>query len=264
MPDPDDDKPYLARLFSPLLDDCTFERVGHGGSDARVVRITKPGSTGAFLKYAFGAAGDDVREEHARLSWLGARAPAPRVIAYLSNSDGAFLLSEALPGRNACEAATGNPSSVVAEMARALRALHSLPPGDCPFDHCLDARLALARTRMDAGLVDEGDFDQARQGATSRDLYAQLLTSRPDTEHLVITHGDACPENFVIFNDRFVGFIDCGRVGLADRYQDLALASRNIESALGPRYSELFFSQYGEPNPDSGKLDYYRTLDEFF
>ncbi|HHF1197027.1 aminoglycoside 3'-phosphotransferase [Pseudomonas aeruginosa] len=264
MPDYQDDQPYLVNLFSPLLDGCIFKSVNHGESDARVVRITRPGLTSAFLKYAFDAAGDEIRDENERLSWLGKRAPVPSIIAYISNSDGAFLLSQALPGCNALDAAATNPASIVAEMARALRNLHSLPPRDCPFNQCLDVRIRLAQSRMNAGLVDEGDFDEIRKGATSRDLFAQLLTETPTTENLVVTHGDACPENFIIFNGKLVGFIDCGRLGLADKYQDLALASRNIESALGRHYSDLFLSQYGEPNPDLNKLKYYRLLDEFF
>jgi aminoglycoside phosphotransferase len=259
-----DQKPYLVKVLSPFLDNCTFGRVSHGESDAQVVRIIKPGLPSAFLKYAFDAAGDEIREEYQRLSWLGARASVPRIIAYVSNSEGAFLLTEALPGRNALDAAATNPAAVVAEMASALRELHSLPPAICPFNQCLSVRLRQARSRMDAGLVDEDDFDQAREELSSQDLYAGLLARMPASEHLVVTHGDACPENFIIYNDRFTGFIDCGRVGLADKYQDLALASRNIESTLGRQYADLFFSRYGEVSPDLSKLDYYRTLDEFF
>jgi aminoglycoside 3'-phosphotransferase-2 len=69
----------------------------------------------------------------------------------------------------------------------------------------------------------------------------------------------------VIFQGlQVTGFVDCGRAGIADRYQDLALASRSIESNLGSRWSEAFFVNYGLPDPDGSKLDFYRLLDEFF
>ena len=68
-----------------------------------------------------------------------------------------------------------------------------------------------------------------------------------------------------IFHDnRFSGFVDCLRCGVADKYQDLAIASRNIESVFGREFSGLFFDAYGESRPDEEKLDYYRLLDEFF
>jgi kanamycin kinase len=64
-----------------------------------------------------------------------------------------------------------------------------------------------------------------------------------------------------------LGFIDLGRAGVADRYQDLALMTRSFESPLNPQFngwSERFFECYGIREPDDAQLEFYRTLDEFY
>lgn len=259
-----DEASKLRNLLSPLLDECTFEEVEHGQSGARVIRVLLPDGDAAYLKYASDPSAEEIREEHQRIGWLRTRACVPEVISYVSTSDATILLTKALIGRNAAEATDADPAVVVAEMARALRKLHSISPDDCPFHESLHLRLKLASGRVESGLVDEEDFDQVRQGMRARDVYEQLCTQMPGAEQLVVTHGDACPENFIFQGDAFVGFIDCGRVGLADKYQDLALASRNIEALFGPKLTDQFFIEYGEPDPNLAKIDYYRILDELF
>ncbi|WP_264985824.1 aminoglycoside O-phosphotransferase APH(3')-XV [Pseudomonas aeruginosa] len=259
-----DEVSELKNLLSPLLDECTFEEVEYGQSEARVIRVLFPDRNTAYLKYASGSSAQEILQEHQRTRWLRTRALVPEVISYVSTSTVTILLTKALIGHNAADAADADPVIVVAEMARALRDLHSISPDDCPFDERLHLRLKLASGRLEAGLVDEEDFDHARQGMLARDVYEQLFIHMPGAEQLVVTHGDACPENFIFQGNAFVGFIDCGRVGLADKYQDLALASRNIDAVFGPELTNQFFIEYGEPNPNIAKIEYYRILDEFF
>ncbi|MFX5464821.1 APH(3') family aminoglycoside O-phosphotransferase, partial [Acinetobacter baumannii] len=61
----------------------------------------------------------------------------------------------------------------------------------CPFDQRLATKLAQAEANVAAGLADEEDMDDERLGRTAVSVLEEALASRPSTEDLVVTHGDA-------------------------------------------------------------------------
>jgi aminoglycoside 3'-phosphotransferase-2 len=235
-----------------------------GRTEAAVFRIEAPGRPSLFAKTEIAGPFSEVPREAARLRWLSrSPIPCPEVIAELREGQRDWLLMSGAAGLDLASSPHLGPGRTVEIAADALRALHRLDIESCPFDHRLEIRIADARARMEAGLVDEDDFDDERRGRPARDVFAELLARRPEREDLVVTHGDACLPNLLAENDRFTGFVDCARLGVADRHQDLALATRSIRHDLGEEWVEPFFLRYGTIG-DHDRLAYYRLLDEFF
>jgi aminoglycoside 3'-phosphotransferase-2 len=188
----------------------------------------------------------------------------PDVIAYAVESGSEYLLMTGMPGQNGVDAGRHHPREVATALAHALKALHAQSIEACPFDHPVAREIQRAHERLVAGLVDEDDFDDERAGRTAEELFIDLQASRPDAEARALTHGDATLENVVFDEAWSVGFVDCGRAGVADPYRDLALAARSVEFDLGREWVGSFFTEYGIPHPDERKLAFYRLLDEFF
>jgi len=235
-----------------------------GWSDARVYEVTHPSGTRMFVKVEPDGTDDEAAMEAERLAWLRTTGiPCPETM-FAGRGDGAFwLVTGALPGSDLRAGAGRSPRCVVQVAAAAMRRLHALPLECCPFDQRAERRIAEARRRMREGLVDGSLFDPVRQSMPVPILYDQLLVHRPETEDLVVAHGDAGLGNMLMESGRFTGFVDIGRLGVADRHQDLALLARDIVDDLGEEWLALFFQLYGR-QPDPARMDFYRLLDEFF
>jgi aminoglycoside phosphotransferase len=81
---------------------------------------------------------------------------------------------------------------------------------------------------------------------------------------LIFTHGDYCLPNIIIHEGKLNGFIDWGRAGIADKYQDIALVVRSIIRNFGKKYTNMFLDEYGLVQFDRARIEYYQLLDEFF
>ncbi len=249
-----------------LADGFTWERVTLGQSASRVFRLVGPGATPPlYLKVPRPVTGLDLRGERDRLEWLQGRIPVPRVVRYVEDDGYQYLLTTGVPGLPACDPSFGHKLPLlVSLLAEGLRLIHAVPIDTCPFDARLDVQVALAHQHMVDGLVDEDDFDEGRRGQTAAEVFEELVRARPATEDLVFTHGDYCLPNVIIMEDTISGFVDLGSAGVADRYRDLALASRSISRNFGPQWVGPFFEAYGIAHPDRARVEFYQLLDEFF
>ncbi len=227
------------------------ERVTTGQSGAGVVRVD-----GTYRKES---PSDDLLGEAARLTWLRAQGiPAAEVLECRPG----LLVTAEVPGRPADDdwpaALRGHVVDALAELTRAL---HSLPVADCPFDR----RLAVTMPAALAADVELDDLDDGRRGWTRDRLIAELLATRPAGEDVVVCHGDLTTQNVLIDPETLTvsGLVDAGRLGVADRWLDLAVATRELADGLGDDAAARYLTGCGV-EPDAAKQTFYRLLDEFF
>lgn len=232
-----------------------------GKSGASVWRIS--GGEALFLKSEPNHALAELPGEARRLGWLVGTGIAAPVVKDFFEADGRnWLLMTALPGSDLTQW-TDRPEVIVHVLATSLRQLHALDIASCPFDHRLNKRLEVGAANAAAGLVDESDFDTNHIGWTTRQVLDWLLANQPKTNDLVVTHGDVSLPNIMARDGRFSGFIDCGRLGVADRWQDLAIACRSLKYNCGPEHVAPFLAAYGA-TWDQQRYDYFNALDELF
>lgn len=234
-----------------------------GCSDSVVLYFKELGS---YLKIAPYNELEPLEYEVAVLRWLHGKLPVPRVHYYEKFQGKEYLLMSEIEGLDCSNPAHhSDMEGLVRNLALGLRQIHSLDITDCPFDQTLETKLEKARLNVERGLVDEDDLQPEYQGKTASELYKMLLDRIPPREDLVFTHGDYCLPNIILKDTKVSGFIDLGRAGVADRYQDLALAVRSLKYNLqSDKLVDLFFEIYGIEDVDQSKVDFYILLDEFF
>ncbi len=241
------------------------DRVGESGG--AVYRLHgRADAPDLYLKHGRDAVADDVVAEMVRLRWLADRLPVPRVVRFMATPDAAWLLTTALPGETAWQMLDREPQQaavVVDALAAFLGRLHAIPVATCPFVADHRYRLEQVRARIDAGLVDEDDFDAARAGWSAERVWSAMQALLPLSVDAVVTHGDYSLDNLLLCDGRVVGCIDVGRAGVADRYQDLAILA-NCLGEFGDALPERMFDRYGIAAPDRAKIDFHLMLDELF
>jgi len=201
-----------------------------GCSNSSIYRLKGiAGGGNAYLKAQRKTGIDDPKREYDILNWLQGRLPVPEVLYFDELDEMEYLLMTEIQGLNcAHEGFRRNPEEPVRILAKGLRMIHDLDISECPFNRNLGIALSEALQRVKAGLVDEDDLQPENMGRQGRDIYEELVRTRPLEEDLVFTHGDYCLPNTIVSNGNLSGFIDWGRAGVADRYQDLALSARSF------------------------------------
>lgn len=196
------------------------------------------GAGAEYVKYGPPHAEFDAEPEFARLRWVSRFVPVPRPIDHGTDGVGnRWLRTVGIPATSAVLGQwRAHPEIVVPELGRALRRFHDRVPLDgCAWTWSIADRLASC--------------------GRSADVLGPWPTLDP-----VVCHGDACNPNFLLdASGSCVGYVDLGRLGVADRWADLASALLSLGWNFGEGWEPALLAGYGI-DPDPGKQDFYTRL----
>jgi aminoglycoside phosphotransferase len=219
------------------------------------------GAGRCFVKWAPATSGLDLSGEADRMAWARKYHPVPQPLDYGHDRTGSWLVTAGLPGDNAVAARwKAEPAIAVTAIGKGLRALHeALPAQTCPFSWSAGQRLDDARRQAAAGRLDPASWQPCHQMLTAAEAL-RYAAEIPSPDKLVVCHGDACAPNTLLGGDgRWVGHVDLGLLGIADRWADLAVATWSAEWNYGPGWDGLLLDAYGI-RPDPERTRYYRLL----
>lgn len=250
--------PKLRAAYADRDWTLAYQYAGH----SVVYRLSRGGIPELFVKLAEAGHFPTLAGEAERMRWAHAHLPVPTVVRVGTEGSTDWLVTTALPGRDATQPELmEDPSALTRILARGLRAFHeSAPVDDCPFDFRIASALQHVRSRLRLGLIDrQRDFHEEFAHLTPAEAVQLLESTRPDAEDLVVCHGDYCLPNILIEGGRATGFVDMGELGVADRWWDLAVATWSLTWNLGPGFEELFLAEYGA-RLDPDRRSFYRLL----
>lgn len=241
--------------------DWRWEVAWQYGPQAVTYRLSNESEEVRFLKMAPADWLPALDHEADRMRWAVDYLPVPLVIRQGSDGQVSWLITRGLPGRDATDPAWAeDPERLVRTLAGGLRAFHGAPVESCPFDFRLERALAGARCRLDQGHIrPDDDFHPEFRHLSAQEAVEHLERTRPESEGLVVCHGDYCLPNVLIESDAASGFVDLGELGVADRWWDLAVATWSVTWNLGPGYEDLFLEEYGV-EWDYARVAFYRLL----
>lgn len=219
---------------------------------------------------------DEADHEIRAMQWLEGRLSVPKIIVHEHIGNKSYLLMTKASGQMSCsEYYMNNPEKLTSMLAQALQELWRIDISDCPLDCSLDRKLDAARFRVKNNLVDMENVEPDTFGPSGFEnpeaLLQWLITHKP-SEELVLSHGDFCLPNIYIEDDKKINFIDLGRTGVADKWQDIALCYRSLKYNYDGKYGgkeypgfnpNMLFEKLGF-EPDWEKIRYYILLDELF
>nr|WP_086009099.1 APH(3'') family aminoglycoside O-phosphotransferase [Nocardia brevicatena] len=214
-----------------------------------------------------------LKAERDRVEWLtGQGVPGPRVLDWHSGEAGAYLVTGAVSGVSADRLPAADLRVAWEHIADAVRGLHGLPVERCPFRRGLDVMVTMAREVVGRGAVNPEFLPVEQQHTPPEELLARLEPEiarmrAQESVDTVVCHGDLCLPNIVVDPEtlKVSGFIDLGRLGLADRYADLALLLANARETWQDEQQAraadtVFADRYGVVL-DHDRLNFYLRLD---
>ena len=215
-------------------------------------------------------------EQVQMMQWLEGKLPVPKVLAYEVENRKSYLLMSKIGGKMSCDTYyLEHPQILLDALACGLKMLWEVDVKECPCIRDLDAVLNEGRMRVENDCVDLDNVEPTTFGEggfeNPKHLLDWLENNRPTFEP-VLSHGDYCLPIIFLENGQKKGFIDLGKTGVGDKWNDIALCYRSLKHNFDGTYGgkayedfnpDMLFENLGvEPKWD--KLNYYILLDELF
>lgn len=133
----------------------------------------------------------------------------------------------------------------------------------------------MAKYNVENNLVDLGNVEPntfGENGFESPEHLLEWLNNNKPEEELALSHGDFCLPNIFLSEGEVSGYIDLGRTGIADKWQDIALCYRSLSQNFNGKFTEKQYEGFDENmlfeklgiEPKWDKIRYYILLDELF
>lgn len=224
------------------------------------------------------AESEETKNEKEIVTWLNGQVPVPEIPVYYVEDGKAYTLMTRMTGKMLCdEEYLKHPKQLIRLVAEGLRTLWKVDVTKCPLRTSrLEERLKQARWNVEHNLVDTENVEPETFGKNGfrdpKDLLCWLEENRPK-EDIVLTHGDFCLPNVFAKDNHIRGFIDLGKMGPADRWQDIAIVLRSLDHNFAGKYyggkryfdfeDQMLLDEL-EIDMDYDKYRYYMLLDELF
>ncbi|MBQ8823466.1 MAG: aminoglycoside 3'-phosphotransferase [Lachnospiraceae bacterium] len=219
---------------------------------------------------------EETRSEAVMMKWLAGKLPVPEVLYHKVENGMNYLLMSKMPGVMSYDESILSDQELVTELlAEGLKKLWTVDISDCPQRWDLPVKLAVAEANVENGEVDVDNVEPETFGEGGFKDPAELLVWLKDHQpplEPVLSHGDFCLPNIFVQNGKISGYIDLGKIGIADKWQDIALCFRSLKHNYNGDYGSarrndfkenLLFEKLGI-EPDWEKIRYYILLDELF
>lgn len=243
---------------------ASLEKDTIGMSAAMVYKCIVDGTT-VYLKEIdkiYSPTTYSVGREAQMMQWLDGKINVPKVLECGEKENKEYLIMSELPGET-IDNFSDNPEEFIGYYAKALNALWSIDIKDCPWDSGVELRLSELRYLLDNNLAytDDEDWEDSTSFENPEEFYEWLCDNKPEEEPS-FSHGDI---SNIYISEGKVYFFDLARCGVCDKYQDIALAIREIRHFYNNNedYERKFLDMLGI-SVDHKKLNYYLLLDEMF
>ena len=247
----------------------SLDKVGMSGSEVRIY-------DNHVLKIE--PQNEETDNAYAITKWLNQQLPVPTMLAYCVKNGMAYTLMSKMGGKMLCAREyLKEPEQLIKIAAQRLKCLWEIDVTECPYQSSrLMKRLEAAEYNVMHDLVDLDNVEPETFGPNGfqnpEELLKWLKSNRPE-EDIVFTHGDYCLPNIFVTGSKINGFIDIGKMGPADRWQDVTIAIRSLTANFAGRYSDgkkicdfnpqMFLDELGI-DYNGEKHRNYLLLDELF